>query len=114
MALVQVGEFIAAARVLLQDTAAGSYRYSDADITNALHMGLLEMRRLRPDLFIGRAVNQLNYTLTTDVVAIDNQYRTALLYYIVGWTSLRDAEEQTDPRAAALMSVFASQLVKGV
>jgi len=51
-ALETVGQYLSEARRLLQDEYAPSYRYPDRDLVEALNIGLLEARRLRPDLFL--------------------------------------------------------------
>lgn len=114
MALNTVAEFVEQTRVLLQDTVA-DYRYPTNEIIMALNMGLLEARRLRPDLFIETATEIPSYeTDGTDdntAVAIDQQYRMGLLYYMVGMINLRDEEDTQDARAAALMNKFTTQLL---
>ena len=52
MALDTVQDYIDRARTPLLDTYNGPYRYSDADVVENLNMGILEARRLRPELFL--------------------------------------------------------------
>jgi hypothetical protein len=67
---------------------------------------------VRADLFIGRAATVPSYTVNdTTVVVIDPQYRTAVLYYVVGHVQLRDDEENTDARAASFLNKFVSQML---
>lgn len=110
-ALATVANFITTARVLLQDGTV-PYRYSDAELLVALGMAMLEARRLRTDLFIGRASTIPSYT-TNDATAvvIDDQYRPALLYYIVGHAQLRDAEDTQDSRAMGFIGKFTSHML---
>jgi len=110
-ALDTVADYIHQARVLLQDTVE-TYRYSDAEILAALNFGLTEARRLRPDMFIGRLDAVPFYTDDADAVDFDVQYRMALLYYIIGNVQLRDDEDTTDARAAALLTKFVAQLTQ--
>lgn len=111
MALNTVADMISQVRTLLQDTMV-EFRYSDTDIVNAINQGTLEMRRVRPDLFLGRfdALPVYTTSSTTDLIAIDDQYKMALLYYVVSIIQFRDEEETTDSRAAAFMNKFSSQL----
>ena len=51
MALDTVQDYIDRARVLLLDEVE-DYRYSTESLVDALNEGILEMRRLRPDLFL--------------------------------------------------------------
>lgn len=110
-ALDTVADYIADARVLLQDTVS-TYRYSDAELIENLNLGLLEMRRLRPDLMIASFNGSIpKYTLTTQTVACDAMYRPALLYYICGQAQLRDDEATQDNRATIFLNKFTSQML---
>lgn len=109
-ALDTVNDYIATARVLLQDSV-DPYRYADTELVAALNFALLEMRRLRPDLFIGRSNAVPTYTLNSpSKVAVNEQYRMAVLYYIVGHAQLRDDEATQDQRAAAMLTAFRTAL----
>lgn len=112
-ALDTVADYIAHARVLLQDTVS-DYRYSDAELVDNLNMGLLEMRRLRPDLMIasfGTTIPLYSELSTGTAVACDPQYRPALLYYICGQAQLRDDEATTDSRATVFLNKFTAQML---
>lgn len=111
MALDTVAEYITTARVLLQDTVT-TYRYSDAELCVALSMAMLEARKLRADLFIDRSSTIPEYTTndSTEVV-LDNQYRPAVLYYMVGHAQLRDAEDTQDQRAVSFLEKFRVQML---
>jgi len=113
-ALETVGQYLKEARVLLQDVTP-PYRYEDVELVDCLNIGLLEARRLRADLFL-----PLNKGIFIDTngtldraakVPIDEMYRPALVYYIVGRAQLRDDEATTDQRSAAFMTKFTSQLL---
>jgi hypothetical protein len=114
MHLDTVGDYIVDARRLLQDRVA-PYRYPDEDLVAALNSGILEARRLRPDLSLN--ANRTNtyplYTFLTptDPVAFDPQFRVALVYYIVGRCALSDEENNEDQRATVFMNKFTSQLL---
>jgi hypothetical protein len=113
-ALDSVGQYITEARRLLQDQIV-PYRYPDADLVDALNIGLLEARRLRADLFL--PVFEIPYVDpagTIDVAAkitFEPMYRQTLVYYIVGRAQLRDDEATTDARAGALLTKFTQQLL---
>lgn len=115
-ALETVSEYVAAARILLQDKTV-EYRYSDDELVLGLSLAMLEARRLRPDLFMGRSNSVPSYTITdmSDATAVvfDPQYRVALVYYMVGNAQLRDEEDTQDQRSAALLAKFTSQLMSG-
>lgn len=111
MALDTVQDYIDHARVLLQDTIV-EYRYPDADIVNALNQGLLEARRIRPDIFLGRFAALPSYSSGSPATAVvvDAQYRMTLLFYVVGMIQLRDEEPTSDARASAFLSKFVAQM----
>jgi hypothetical protein len=108
MTYATVADLVADARILLQDTIV-EYRFSDADLLRALNKGLLEMKRLRPDLFIARSVP--NYTaVNTTEVDVEDVYLVALTDYMVGQVQLRDDEETTDERATMFINKFIGRL----
>lgn len=110
-ALDKVSDYIVETRRLLQDEIV-PYRYPDADLIDALNIGLLEARRLRADLFL--PLFDIPYFAVADtakVVTFEPMYRQSLVYYMVGRAQLRDEEETTDSRAAALMTKFTAQLL---
>jgi hypothetical protein len=112
VALDTVTDYVAAARILLQDKSAEAYRYSDSELVLALSFAMLEARRLRPDLFIGRASAVPSFVANDATpVVLDQQYRVAVIYYIVGHAQLRDEEDTQDQRAAALLGKFQSQML---
>lgn len=107
MALDTVADYLTTARTLLQDTFAGSYRYSDAELVTGLNLGLQEVFRLRPDMYIG-TVPSPNYSAASagTPVVLDVRYRTALLYYVCGHAQMRDEEQTEDARTAGFMNKF--------
>lgn len=112
-ALTTVGEMIDYSRVLLQDTIE-PYRYPTDQLIGILNMGLLDARRLRPDMFLTTPTEVPFYSTDVDVVAIDQQYRLALVYFVVGQANLRDEEDTQDARAAAMMLKFSQMLTTPV
>lgn len=114
-ALATVQDYVTAARFLLQDETV-TYRYSDATLVAALGYAVLEARRIRPDLFIGRFDAIPSYTTTTmntQAVAIDEQYRLPFVHFIVGHVQFSDDEPTQDSRAAGFMQMFTSTLKAG-
>lgn len=110
MALDTVADYIEESRRLLQDTVA-PFRYSDAELIESLNIAILEARRLRPDLFLGRFDNLPDYTATGTTVVMDPQYRSSFVYYMIGRASLRDAEAAQDSRATVFLNKFVSQML---
>lgn len=110
-ALDTVAKYVTAARTLLSDTVE-PYRYSDGSLVFGLSASLLEARKLRPDLFLGRLDDVPEFTANdSSEVEFDQQYRVALLYYIVGHAQLRDDEDTQDARAATFLNKFLGQLL---
>jgi hypothetical protein len=116
-ALETVGQYLEESRRLLQDEFT-PYRYPDDDLIDAMNIGLMEARRLRPDLFLplfeipwfdptkSSPGSDLNKPVT-----LDPMYRSSLVYYIVGRMQLRDDEPTTDQRAAGLLQKFVGQML---
>lgn len=105
-----VAEYLTRARVLLQDQIV-PYRYSDDELVEALNLAILEARRIRPDLFLSLdALPEYSSGATSTLVTIDQMYRSAFLYYMVGHAQLRDEEDTSDSRAAVFMNKFIAQL----
>jgi hypothetical protein len=108
-----VGDYVAEARALLQDTYTPP-RYTDADLISNLNIALSEAYRVRADLFmIGVAFTLPSFTAAdlTKPVPMEPGYRPAFTSYMVGRAQLRDQEDTTDPRAGALMQGFKAQLL---
>jgi hypothetical protein len=113
-ALDTVGAYLTESRRLLQDQII-PYRYPTQDLVDSLNIGLLEARRLRPDLFLPLfEMPYFDATGTIDetaVVTLDDMYRPALVYYMCGRMQLRDDEGTTDQRASAMLTKFTAQLL---
>lgn len=112
-ALDTVADYLRNARVLLQDTVA-DYRYSDDELVENINLGLLEMRRLRPDLlrsYFRTSIPSFSMAAPTASVPVDPQYRVALLYYICGQAQLRDDENTQDARATVFLNKFVAQML---
>jgi hypothetical protein len=113
MALDTVQDYIDRARVLLLDQVP-PYRYSEVDLVENLNMGVLEARRLRPDLLKSYFRSSLPDFSTSSMAAavnIDPQYRVAFVYYICGMSQLRDDENVQDSRAVTFLNKFTAQLL---
>lgn len=113
MALDTVQDYIDRARVLLLDEVE-PYRYPTADLVDNLNMGILEARRLRPDVlyaYLRTALPEFTIGALADPVPIDPQYRVAFVYYICGHAQLRDDENTQDSRAVTFLNKFTSQFL---
>jgi hypothetical protein len=111
----QIGGILAQCRTLLQDVSleGSEYRYSDDSLIMNLNMGLLEMFRIRPDIFLSEyfAVPQYTIGQMDTTIPIEQQFVPSLIYYIVGLTQLRDDEGEQDARASSFLGKFTSMLV---
>ena len=105
-----VGDVVDQIRTLLQDTdiAGGVYRYSTDSIVQNMNMGLWEMYRLRPDIFLETDFVVPVFNIATLDVAwpIEKQWIPPIVYYAAGLTQLRDEEGTQDNRATAFMTRF--------
>jgi hypothetical protein len=113
MALDTVANYVAEARVLLQDVVP-TYRYADAELVSTLNLGIMTARRNRPDLFLSvTTIPQFTVADITNATAfaMDPQYRVAFLFFMVGFAQLRDEEDTQDTRAAAFIGKFTQQLM---
>jgi hypothetical protein len=113
MALDTVVDYLAQARVLLQDKTYPP-RYPDFELVEALNLGMMEARRMRPDIFLGDAptLSTVPSIGATDPMSqVDVQYRVPLLYYMVGHAMQRDEEENNENRAIAYKQRFAGMLL---
>lgn len=112
MALDTVQDYVDRARVLLLDQVE-PYRYPTEDLVEALNLGVLEARRLRPDLLTGyfrSSLPEFSASAMGTTVPIDAQYRVAFVYYICGNAQLRDEENTQDARASAFLNKFVAQM----
>lgn len=133
MAFDIVGDYIDDSRTLLQDQIV-PYRYATSDLINALNLTLMDVRRLRPDLMVDYldAVpqyewNDLSSTLVpgTDAnfddddnptwtlwVPIEQSFRRAIVFGVVGHAMQRDQEDIEDERATARLLTFENILTE--
>jgi hypothetical protein len=112
--LSTVADYVADARTLLQDVIP-PYRYDDPSLLVALNVTLLEARRLRADLFVFNLETQGQTQSFTEVddtyVAIEPQFRLAILHGLCAHALERDQEDVQDVRASSLMAQFNAGLV---
>lgn len=110
-----VGDVVGRCRGILQDRDAAHYRYSDSDLVGFLNDALLEIYRVRPDLYFSDfAVTQFveaDVDDTAKTLPIDDRYFSPVVYFVVGSAELRDDEFTVDGRAVTLMNQFSSKLL---
>jgi hypothetical protein len=114
-AMSVLGDLLAQIRTTLMDTdtSSGQYRYSTDSIVTNINQGMLEMLRMRPDIFLENGFKAPTFNdndLSTPLV-IEPQFVPALVYYAVGFTQMRDDEATEDSRGSAFLGKFASMLM---
>ena len=105
-----VSEAITRVRETVQDLPAD--RYSDARIIGALNLGILDTRRDRPDLFIGRFdVDTYQITSTTELFDVPEIAIPPLISYAIGWIEMSSDEYSNDSRAVAMLKKHSGDLI---
>lgn len=102
------------ARRILQDEDANNYRYSDQSLADSVNDALLEVRRVRPDLFIASAFIPVDVDLadfSSVNIPVEDQYFQTLVYLTAGYQMLRDDEYSLDSRAVNLLNKGTAQLL---
>lgn len=110
-ALDTVADYVGDSRTLLQDVIA-PYRYDDPSLVVALNLALLEVRRLRADLFVYAGATMPYFTVVdTTSVPIEPPFRLALVFGVCGHALARDQEDVQDARATTFMNNFYAMLL---
>jgi len=130
-----VSEYLAIARLGLQD-AVSPYRYPDTTLLGALNIGLSEMGRIRPDVFLDLKYQRPLRKGDTDdgsppvytpddvvlnpdgtyslgkgtLVPVPGKYVSSLDWFINGWSQFLDVTDTQDARAQGFMAKFQSHL----
>jgi hypothetical protein len=112
MAKRSIGNVISEARVILQDKIA-PYRYTDTELVNIFNNALYEMKRLRPDAWLGSYGAEIplyDETQFATEIPFPSIMFQATVFFIVGYAELRDDEFSADSRAIALLGAFGRQI----
>ncbi len=107
-------QVIERARRILQDEDAANYRYSDQSLLDAVNDAILEVRRVRPDLFISVSFSPTDVLLGQEsaaLIPIEDMYFQSLVYLTTGYQMLRDDEFSLDSRAVNLLNKGTAQLL---
>lgn len=112
------------ARVLLQDTDATSYRYSDTTLLAIYNRALQALGRIRPDAFYdmwsGGSLNVpelvesspgAGQVAWTDNFGLDMMFFSPLVSYLVGVAEIIDDEYSEDGRAALMLQSFKMEVI---
>jgi hypothetical protein len=110
--LLTVNDIIADARTLLLDTI-GQNRYTDPELLVGLNTALLEVRRVRADLFLGHYKGHVPKFNNNDgeIIHIEPQFRLALVYGTLAHALMRDDEDVQDARSNAFEAKMIRLLV---
>jgi len=117
-----VTDYVNVARLSLQD-AVSPYRYTDDNLLLALNIGLAEMSRIRPDLFMDlkyqrplrkgdtdEGMPAPYVAVDTSLVPVPSKYMSALDWFITGWSQFLDVTDAQDQRAQGFMQKFQTHL----
>ena len=111
MATQTIQDAFTDARDTLKDSVE-PYRYPDDTLMRALNMCVASTYRLRPDMFI-LSEGVPSYTLTDldDPFPLGIGFYQSVVYFIVGYSELRDDEYSDDSRANSLLKKYEFDLV---
>lgn len=105
-----LGDVITQARILLQDVDRGSgqFRYSTDSMVLDVNQCMIDMYRQRPDIFL-----ESDFVIPTfDVsdmdleLGIEEQYVSAVVFYVCGMVQLRDDEGTQDARSGLFLQRY--------
>lgn len=105
-----VGDVKARVKSILKDKV-DPIRYPEDDLLNAINDALLEVRRVRPDLYLHRKFKVPALTADEQVLPIEDFAFNALVYWVTGTMMLRDDEFAVDGRAMAMVNKATAQLL---
>lgn len=112
-------------RALINDSDSAGYRFTDALVISKINTALLEIRKLRPDAFIGNFTQgsltnagvtffQVSDIGITAAWPCDiNHFFTPVIFYVAGILELSDDEFADDNRAMTVLAAFQKQLMGG-
>ena len=102
------------ARTLLNDEVIDEStitRYTATQLLGYTRQGLVEARRVRPDLFLSNLTGAFPAYAATDVVPMPEEYHVCLADYVVHRAELRDDEFAVDGRSTNLYQKFKAGLM---
>lgn len=101
-------------RYQLQDEDDTNYRYTDERLVETLNMALLDIWRLRPDLFLAAGWTLTEYTtanLTDSTeLPISDLYFSTVVKLVVGYVELENDNVQPDGKAATMLGIARAEL----
>ncbi len=106
-----IADSITRSRQIIQDLQP-PFRHDDAKLVGYLNDAIIEVRRLRPDFFLGGLDSYTFYDIADlpDEFPLDPIAFPAVVDYIAGAVGLEDDEFAQDGRAIALNARFEQRL----
>lgn len=92
------------ARVLLNDV--DKVRYSDVQLLEYANEAMAEVKRIRPDLFLGQYSTALPTYAGSQTVPVSAEYHQYIKDFVVSRAEFRDDEFTVDGRAATFLQKF--------
>ena len=99
-------------RNILQDEI-DPYRYATSQLLEYFNNGQYELKRIRPDVWLGGYGVDLTLYTESDYdteIPFASTFFQPMVLFIAGYAELRDDEFTTDARAATLLTAFSRQL----
>ena len=108
-------DIINSARVLIQDNTdlagdGSGYRYSDAELLVGANDAVKAIRKVRPDLFLGKFKTSIADYALTDAFPIGEEYKGAVRDYVAAYAHMRESEDATNSAAAFFTGMFKEQI----
>ncbi len=101
-------------RYQLQDEDAANYRYADERLVETLNMALLDVWRIRPDLFLAADWTLAEYTVANlsdgTPLPVDDTYFSTIAKLIVGYTQLENDSVTPDGKAVTMLGTARAEL----
>lgn len=110
-----IGRAVTRAQEILQDV--DGVRYTPAQLTAYLTEGIVAIRRVRPDIFIGQYATALSDYTESDLdsaLPVPDSLLQGLAEYVAGRAELRDDEFAVDGRAMTMREQLNKVLLQGV
>ena len=101
-------------RYQLQDEDATNYRYSSERLIETLNAVLLDIWRMRPDLFLAAnwILDEYAVANLTDntTLSIDDIYFSTVVKLVVGYVQLENDSVTPDGKAATMLGITRTEL----
>jgi len=105
-----VADVIKRVRSVLKDKVE-PLRYPDADIIDTINDALVEIRRVRPDLYLKKDFKVPTVAIDSDALPVEDFVFNSITYFVIGYLMLRDDEFAVDGRAMSMINKATSQLL---